>query len=48
MRHYFSHVPDTKIYRKKLIPQVCPSFHILAETGPNYGYDFLTLLMWYV
>ena len=34
----------TKIYRKKLVPQVRGSIHILVKTRPNYAYDdFLTL-----
>ena len=43
MRHYFSHISDQKMYRKKLVPQVYPSFYILAKTRPNYAYDFLAL-----
>ena len=43
LRHYFSHVWDKKKYRKKLVPRVCPSFHVLSKTRPNYAYDFLTL-----
>ena len=43
LRHYFFHVCDKKMYRKKLAPQVYPFFHILAKTRPNYGFDFFTL-----
>ena len=42
MRHYFSYVSEKKIYQKKLVPQVCPSFHILAKNETEL-YDFLIL-----
>lgn len=40
----FFHVSDKKctgkMYRKKMISQVCPYFYILAKWSANYGYEF--------
>ena len=40
MRHYFSDIFNEKMYRRKLVPQVCPYFYILAKWSANYGYEF--------
>ena len=30
-RHYFSHISDKKMCRKKLVPRVCPGIKILKK-----------------